>query len=374
MAQILPQQVFIKPSLMSNFLKIYFHYCFYFGLCPFHFSWKHGKFSVKSNPIQKIVCVATHLFSVVVLLRDLQSKLIQPSSTFHKNPVKYFHLMDSLFNFIYKFTLLKRFWLNQPRFEQIMNFLANQESFHSGLETQSKLQNPVFIHAIMLFYTLVAVSSLICGKNFVSSLDDLSPRWWYRRLVVLGRYTFFIDWKMQSGAPELANITLWENVIGVITGAGLLSRFLLGFFIDLCILTMACTLWTVCINFTREIEFNPFENWIEYNPKSQLKNNLAFVERISQTQRNPKAVVPWAQIYAYFDSVRILANLLNEAIGSLVIWFVLEALMYYSVNMDGFLVTKDIFKKCYLFAYYIGTVGIFSFSSNVCQEVIWFIK
>ncbi len=391
----------LTPSPLSNFLKLYFDYLFYLCLSPFQFirdSAQPGHFSVRTWLPQKVICGLCHLFSLLVLVRDLQSKVLQPASSFHKNPVKYFTLIDSIFNFIYKATLIKRLWWNQKEFVNLMSFITSTPCFQS--QGHSKLAKPIYIHGVLLFYGFVGTASLIAGKNFVSGLAEWTPDWWGRRLVVLSRYTFYIDWKMGKGAPQIGEISGWEIGLAGITALGLLSRFILGFYIDLSILAMTTTLWTATLEFSKVIRFSPFEKWVggHQRQSGNFTRTVKVVEvfkgrgisshkkrigtgnghwddgdtQLSGFSANfggSTVVSGWAAIYDHFDAIRILSTLINKALGSLVIWFVLEALMYYAVNMDAFLITKDLFKKFYLLAYYLGTVVIFSFSSNVCKEV-----
>lgn len=291
---------------------------------------------------------------------------------------------------MYKFTLIKRLWWNRKEFENLMEFISNKPRLRLA---KSRLQAPLCIFLLLTYYTFVAVSGVIAGKNFVSTLGDWTPEWWHRRLVTYARYIFFVDPapKMRKDAPSVEDIITWENVLAGFMAVGLLTRFLLGFFIDLSITTMTATLWTATATFSRNLQYCLLEKWKEslchnrnlfvilptdksdFFPHTNDKRELR-EDNFNENMKVKGAFLPWSTVYDDFNTIRILSILINKALGSLVIWFVLEAIMYYSVNMDAFLITKDLFKRFYLLAYYLGTIGIFSLASSICHKVSVVVK
>ncbi|CAL8072526.1 unnamed protein product [Orchesella dallaii] len=344
-----------KCSLI-NFIKLYFDYSYFLCLCPFRFVSDGDRgFITQTWLPQKVLTGLAHTFSILMLINDLRDKLFQPSKDYNRNPVAYFQILDSLFNLAYKSTLIKRVWWNRQDFLFVFEFIWNRKSLNN---TSNIILKPIVVHTLFIFYSLLAGASLIAGKGFVSSLYEWTPSWWFRRIVALGRHAFFIDGPLPSKyAPELSNITTVEYILAGLMATGLISRFILGFFIDLCILSMTLTLWSVIHSFSLSIQSDSYHKWMSKNYST-----------LTLTQNNTKCK-SWQSIFYEWDTIRRLSLLINNAMGSLVIWFLLEALMYYSVNMDAFLLAKDVFKKSYLFAYYFGTLTIFVFSGNICNEL-----
>ncbi|CAL8072524.1 unnamed protein product [Orchesella dallaii] len=237
---------------------------------------------------------------------------------------------------------------------------------------KNKLQQVVRKKFIYLFFgTFVTLSivSLVIGKRFVPNVSWLSPSLWFNQLVKLARYTLFIDSTVfdPNDTCILQNITGWDTVAAIFTLFGIIPRLIIGYFADLCILSCAIPLWLISKTFSVAVaekydvqhlcDYDEGRNWRKHG--TELNSN-------------------WLEIYQHFKAIQRLSLAVNIALGSIVTWFLAEAIMYYSKNLTDLLRSTDIFWTIDKISFYVLTVGIFIFSADICNQLenvkLWFYR
>ncbi|CAL8072522.1 unnamed protein product [Orchesella dallaii] len=212
------------------------------------------------------------------------------------------------------------------------------------------------------------IVSLVIGKRFVPKVSWLTPTLWFNQLVKLARYTLFIESTVfdPNDTCLLQNITGWDIAAAIFILIGLIPRFILAYFADLCILSCAIPLWLVSRSFSLVVSGKDVvQHMGDYNDDEGRKQG-------KELNSN------WQEIYGHFKAIQKLSLAINVALGSLVTWFLAEAIMYYSKNLTDLVTSTDIFRRINKSSYYGMIVGIFLFSADICNQLenvkLWFYR
>lgn len=118
----------------------------------------------------------------------------------------------------------------------------------------------------------------------------------------------------------------------------LLIRNISGLFCDLGIFSHSITLWAVSQAFAEDLE----------------------------KQRTAKK---WQEVYSQYKAIRKLSVTINIALGSVVTWFMAEAIAFYSINLVTTLATPDVYRKLFMSCFYLITFSTLLFSASACSQV-----
>lgn len=133
----------------------------------------------------------------------------------------------------------------------------------------------------------------------------------------------------------------------------------MGYYTDLFIMALALTLWSASYSFAKSFGgINPIkpEKELELHPKIEKLADLAI-----QTDRQ--------RIYMNFKAIRMLSFLVNKALGSIVCWFLGDAILAYSLDLDTIFTSHDIHKRIGLLFNYFCAFGVLFVSADICKQV-----
>lgn len=168
----------------------------------------------------------------------------------------------------------------------------------------------------------------------------------------------------------------------------LIARFIIGLFSDLFLLGHTITLWLAANSFAVRIQKDVTlfiggrredDAWVSdagegLQKRGDHHNN--FTKALPFGGKNSRGVgggrggeLSWSDVYGHFRVVQKLALIINVALGNLVTWYMLEAVMYYSVRLNKFLTSTDIFVRVDLAVFYFTTFGILFISADICSQV-----
>lgn len=106
----------------TGFFVVYFKWCYYLCVSPFHFEWDEPtkRFKIRRNPVQNLVCALQYFLIGIWYLKDLRKI---PVDSLYKNPDVYFSLAFNLNAIYYHIGVFAvSFWRRQERFLAIVNF------------------------------------------------------------------------------------------------------------------------------------------------------------------------------------------------------------------------------------------------------------
>lgn len=199
------------------------------GWCPFRVSLKYNAagesfYVARSWMPQKVLCA---IQTFLGLLRDIQEFLNSiPEHTDRRNPVKYFLFMSGILDSLMKYLIVKKIWLNQTDFLNVLNFMLNGRGVPSGKAHRSQ---PIYAGFIVFFSTgMGAVNWLFSSITFTSSAADIDltcwsiKGWWYQ-MSYLGWEMFFIDGGRKTVTTEdLQNLEFsgMDTFMGILGAIG----------------------------------------------------------------------------------------------------------------------------------------------------------
>lgn len=229
---------------------------------------------------------------------------------------------------------------------------------------------------IRIFFGIFALQSfinLIIGKNFLLDISNWSVGMWLTRLRELARYSFFFQEKVHIHQhhsvdimPENVTIgsteqfSLLDYFLVCFMSLGMLQRYVLGYFTDLCILTCAITIWLHANAFAKSIIIVDKKTGIKFAQSSFPKEKVTHIEE------------SWDRVYANFLAVQTLSVALNKAVGNQVTLYIAESVMYYSLNLNAVLTIVNPLRRLEMVYFYILTVGTFVISANICSQVAYY--
>lgn len=150
-------------------------------------------------------------------------------------------------------------------------------------------------------------------------------------------------------------------------------------FCDLCIMIFALTLWTPANSFAENISQliksdvdmandNPPKSTKPFPTPGLQKVDVYNSSGRSQSQQSKQQT--WFKIYANFQAIQSLSEVVNVSMGSLLTWYLAEGLMYYSIHMNIVFITSDIFQRYLKLGYFLVTCLTLYISADFCNEVI----
>lgn len=95
---------------------------------------------------------------------------------------------------------------------------------------------------------------------------------------------------------------------------------------------------------------------------------LSFSQFVEEAQ-GPGPSQNWELIYAQFNSIRTLSYTVNKALGSLVCWFLGNAILAYSMSLDALFVSLDWHKRVSLICNYLCAFGVLFTSADIPQQM-----
>lgn len=122
------------------------------------------------------------------------------------------------------------------------------------------------------------------------------------------------------------------------------------------ILASAVTIWVTAKTFADNI----------FKERNQDKDSVSLEHSNSQ---KVQIVNVWQKIYRQFQAIENLSCSINTALGSQVMWYLAEGIMFYSIQLNTIIATRDMFKRIYNLFFFFGTFLILYVSADICNKV-----
>lgn len=146
----------------------------------------------------------------------------------------------------------------------------------------------------------------------------------------------------------------------------LIARFIIGLFSDIFLLCHTITLWLAARSFAKSVQ----KDLRDSMRRERFEGQQHGLEGLQSSDHNLSVEeLAWADVYGHFRVVQKLAMLINISLGNLITWYMTEAVMYYSVRLNKFLTSTDIFVRVDLAVFYFTTFGILFISADICSQV-----
>ncbi len=154
--------------------------------------------------------------------------------------------------------------------------------------------------------------------------------------------------------------------VNEMTSALIFYRYIMGYYTDLFILVLALTLWSASYSFAKSFgdmhSIKSDELDLQLNGKrGRNELNEKWAEQIRQND--------WQRICMNFKAIRVLSFLVNKALGSNVCWFLGDAILAYSLDLDTIFTSKDYHKRVGLLFNYFCAFGVLFVSADICKQV-----
>lgn len=146
----------------------------------------------------------------------------------------------------------------------------------------------------------------------------------------------------------------WNLNVNFLRRSIFCDRYVSGLFCDLCILSHSITLWTVAHTFAEDLR-----------SQSTISNNFSSGKDGTLHRKT------WGVIYSEYKAIRKLSMAINTALGSTVMGFMAEAIIFYSMYLATTLVTQDIYKQIFMIYFYLNTFSILVISADICAQVFY---
>lgn len=178
-----------------------------------------------------------------------------------------------------------------------------------------------------------------------------------------------------------------DVLVTILMSISLIARFIIGLFSDLFLLGHTVTLWLAAKSFAvnvrkdvRKFMKRERDRWGDVTlfegQGFQSDHNFSKAVAFGEDSSSKSSVgdgdgeeLAWVDVYGHFRVVQKLAMLINVALGNLITWYMTEAVMYYSVRLNKFLTSTDIFVRVDLAVFYFTTFGILFISADICSQV-----
>ncbi len=183
-------------------------------------------------------------------------------------------------------------------------------------------------------------------------ISDWNAKWWINRQIAVGRYVYFIDRDYSKNITNIVTEQSFGNITVLVLGAiGFLYRHLFGCFNEMYFGSLILSLWISAKSFANLLNFGPLKS--EY--------------------------VGWNTIYAHYLTVQRLSRLVNEFIGSQVVWLILNHMFYFATHIDELLIEAGVhgienieWHRVIRLVYFTAIISIVLwFSADVCHQVIF---
>ncbi|CAL8093103.1 unnamed protein product [Orchesella dallaii] len=214
-----------------------------------------------------------------------------------------------------------------------------------------------FISIMCTTYTILAILRMVLGAGFLE-FSDLSPTWWYRRLVGEARYTFFITNVTDiHSAPELHEITPTDKILVICQALMAQSRYITGFYADLLIIVHILTLWAPSTAFADAI-YSHIESLKLKRRNQQPQLFLIGVKTQTVT------TIELFSVQKRFDVLKSLSILISQTVGDTILPYFGEVLFYYGIFFDDLILTPDI-----VTVFFCSTCCALTLSANIVRRV-----
>lgn len=334
-------------TLWKTYLDIqYLLFC-----CPFRLIISKDGYSAKlqSNIVQKAVCFTYKVFGFFWIFRNLQGSL--PSNP--KDPSMYLFLAVNVDNLFLKVATVKRFWFDEKKIVQIVNYILNTEN---GLPFPEASRNfclsldpGLWVIIACTIFTGMAFGHWLTGSlYFVTSAKPTGMtilNWnasvWWNGMLDKGRFTFFLDKQVCSVAIESA--------AALLAALGYLWRLVVGANEELFLLIMTFTMWVTANEFQARL----------ITTNGNIPNQL-------------KRLRSWPDISREYEAIKTLADMVNNVFGWTMFSAVIQTALFNSVNTDDLFQNDSGFDwtKVCTFSVYSFTISVvFLLSADVCKKV-----
>lgn len=235
----------------------------------------------------------------------------------------------------------------------------------------------IFVRTFFGCMVAHALCSFIVGKNFVDQTSSWSLSLWLGQLNRIARFTFGFSKVFDINDTTVLPMTSWVDIlISVVMGLSLIQRYIFGLFSDLLLFTNTIMLWSAAKAFTCRLQLDietkgkrEREMWKKYGSSQHSAQDITSMVAYGFQENVEIGGFKWSDVYRQFTVIQRLAMLINIGLGSQVTWYLAEAVMYYSVRLNKFLTSTDIFVRVDLAIFYFTTFGILIFSADICSQV-----
>lgn len=369
----------------SRFLRAFLNAAYFFSISPFRLQLQENcngrpEYVAKSWLLQKVLGACVSILGFGWVIRELRMCL--PRSTDFHNPVKYFNVLLAIFGTLYQVETVRILWTRRNLFLKIANCQIS-------LIITSKTA-PIFYYLFFgkigitvswALYTGTAITHWLTVQGFVEEIIkspsvnndrnhifNWSFHWWWRSLVEAGKFNFFLQnfEDAKTNDPSRNTFSTWENLIGTVSAIGLLQRQIIEAYCDFFLMMFVYTLWSSVYNFAYALRVNNLEHF-----PAELNNALGTV--VVSTSDMNQVCLPWSMVRKNYNKLKMLADLINEAIGTNVTYLLVSAVLYYAIYFNIIFAEKenlDWTKLVGVLLYFLNACLIFNFSSNICYQVI----
>lgn len=212
---------------------------------------------------------------------------------------------------------------------------------------------------ICITYLLVGVSGFVLGIRITNDLSYKDPSWFFRRYVAEARYAMSLSRSgniLRSTPPALQDVTLWDQIAVGFIFVENYFRSIVGLYWDPLILMCCMTLWGPVRGFYDEV--------------------LKDITILSENQDKMLTSLRVQFILEQYKELKKLAQLVNEAIGQILLSSVLETMIYCSIHINAVFISTDWFRQLRSTILFAGTISIFVIASEInkmvtCQNMVF---
>lgn len=210
---------------------------------------------------------------------------------------------------------------------------------------------------ICIVYTIVAFGTCALGTHVTKQLSYQNFTEFYFKYVEEARYAFFIQGDLFSSinnfsVQSMSKISRSDHCITGVLFVVHFFRSIHGAYCDCIFLIVSLTLWI----------------------PSRSLGNLALKElkvyeevelQLKSPGHNNNNILPWTT----YKAIRGLSQRLNGAFEWGLFAFVVDTVMYYSVNFNAIFVAPDWFRKMRIAIFVTGTSTAFISAADICRQV-----
>lgn len=313
---------------LAYFWETYINWQYYLLVCPFRLDLQpedhrnpksYPHYLAKSWLPQKILCA----FFTILYFPQALLKLLLNLPTNAKDPSKYFAVTYVASVTLYEVTFIKIYWMRQADITGILNFLLDPQntfpipasgSFPINLRGKYcfhlfRILNMTFVTGHWLHDAWVAAYPNIgCHLKLLwSTMVTIGSK----SIPVLRNVTDHQRWIFPNdGYP----FTIIETFLGVFAACGNYSRIVLYSHVGADLIILTATLQAAA---------------------------KAFGSRMTQHSSNPLSTTRWKYIKVQYRTIKQLAILISQVLGSHMTLFLLQVIVYYSVSFDKIFIEKD---------------------------------
>lgn len=382
-----------------NFLKIYIDFAFYLGICPFRLELVNQqlglqgtvtrkRYTTRSYLPQKLICASSSFLGFLWFLSTFRTTLfpnVKRSSRIHSTKYLiqasyYVGVVGGFISLLLKSTAVLKFWAAGGKLVSILNFILDGDcntgnknvNIYSSTDdslTCSRISKKVGVTLICLAYTIGGISNWIMGYG-LGHISDWSWKWWWEGVVKSSHFNFFLG---NATFPSQRHLELPIGILGVI---GFFNRQLISYFLDLFLLMNILTLWSLSRAFSAML----VQNCVHLRG-TKMKWGRIFLARDliwklqmepGQLSRNNK-VIDWQKIDVYFKSLRNLAGLINNLVGTHLTLFLADNVLYYSTTFHQVFILEwenvDKTKVLRLLFFMCNIAFVFVSSADICKQM-----